>query len=57
MSFLQINRADPTSNPISLEEVRRMMPAIFATGNHGSRSEKYEHLSTVEVIDAMLDKG
>lgn len=42
---------------LTLDEVRSMAPSAFAMVPHGSRSERYQYVSTVELMNAMLGEG
>ena len=44
-----------SSEPISLEHAKKIVPAIFADKPHESRSDKYVHIPTIEVVQNLLD--
>lgn len=44
-----------SSEPISLESAKKIIPAIFADKPHESRSEKYVHVPTIEIVQNLLD--
>lgn len=44
-------------NALSLEQVRRLAPSVFATTPWCEVSDSYRFVPTIEVLDAMLAKG
>jgi hypothetical protein len=46
-----------SETPLSLDQVRRVAPSIFAEGAHSSRSERYAYIPTAEVLRGLLDAG
>lgn len=46
-----------SKEPISLETMIRLAPSVFAEGAHSSRSERYMHISSIEVLDRMESAG
>jgi hypothetical protein len=44
-------------NPMTMDELRKAAPSIFAMEPHVSRSEKYTFVPTVAVIEEMLSAG
>ena len=47
-----------SNTPISLDEIRQNVPSAFATRpREDTTSEKYTHISTSNVLEAMLDAG
>ncbi|RQR72582.1 MULTISPECIES: DUF932 domain-containing protein [unclassified Burkholderia] len=47
-------RAD---SPLSDDQIRRVAPSIFADGKHESRSERYTHIPTIEVLRGLRNEG
>jgi hypothetical protein len=43
--------------PMSLGQLQSVVPSAFATSAHSSRSERYAHIPTSTVIDAMMREG
>lgn len=43
--------------PLDLNEIGRACPAVFATGKHESRSERYTYVSTMDVMEALSKEG
>lgn len=46
-----------SSTPISIETAAKMVPAIFSEVPHVSRSEKYVHIPTYEIVNRMQKEG
>jgi len=42
---------------LSMEEIRRVAPSVFALEPHESRSDRYGFIPTVQVLDALLAEG
>ena len=42
---------------LSLEEMRRRLPAIFAPHAHESRSDRYVYISTEDMVNALMERG
>jgi hypothetical protein len=38
-------------------QLRRMAPSIFAEGKHGSRSERYAYIPTIEAVRGLMGEG
>lgn len=45
------------SRPLGNDELTRMAPAIFAPEAHGSRSERYAYIPTLDLVDSMRKEG
>lgn len=45
------------STPLSDDEIRRVAPSIYAENPHGSRSERYTYIPTVEVLTRLRKEG
>lgn len=45
------------SRPLENEELARVAPAIFAPDAHGSRSERYAYIPTLDLINGMRAEG
>jgi len=43
--------------PLSEDRMRAVAPSIFAEGKHASRSERYAHIPTAEVLRGLLYEG
>ena len=52
----QTLRAQGTDS-LSLDEMRRRLPAIFAADKHFSRSERYVYIPTHDIIDVLTKEG
>ena len=46
-----------SKEPVTQKELKKLFPTIFQTEAHNSRSERYQHLPTSEVLSALEDKG
>lgn len=46
-----------SNNPIDLRDLENIAPSVFAEGAHGSRSDKYVHIPTREVVGALVKEG
>jgi hypothetical protein len=53
---LQMLRAKP-GDSLTLEEMRRSLPSIFAEEPHHSRSERYVYVSTEEMLERLMNGG
>ncbi|RQT41174.1 DUF932 domain-containing protein, partial [Burkholderia cepacia] len=47
-------RAD---SPLSVDQMRRVAPSIFADGKHESRSERYTYIPTIDVLRGLRNEG
>lgn len=45
------------SRPLDNDELVRMAPAIFADAAHGSRSDRYAYIPTMQLLDGMRAEG
>jgi hypothetical protein len=45
------------SRPLENEELARIAPAIFAPDAHGSRSDRYAYIPTLDLINGMRSEG
>jgi len=43
--------------PLSDHEIREVAPSVFAEGKHGSRSDRYTHIPTSEVLAGLRREG
>ncbi len=46
-----------SDSPLADEQMRRAAPSIFAEGKHGSRSERYTYIPTIEVLRGLRREG
>jgi hypothetical protein len=46
-----------SDQPLADEQMRRAAPSIFAEGKHGSRSERYTYIPTIEVLRGLRKEG
>jgi hypothetical protein len=46
-----------SDTPLVDEQMRRAAPSIFAEGKHGSRSERYTYIPTIEVLRGLRHEG
>jgi len=46
-----------SETPLADEQMRRAAPSIFAEGKHGSRSERYTYIPTIEVLRGLRREG
>lgn len=46
-----------TKEPLTREQLHRVAPSIFAQSAHESRSDRYEYIPTVQVLDVLQDEG
>lgn len=46
-----------SETPLVDEQMRRAAPSIFAEGKHGSRSERYTYIPTIEVLRGLRREG
>lgn len=44
-------------SPLDNDALRAKAPAVFATAEHDSRSDRYSMIPTIEVVDALRDSG
>ena len=43
--------------PLSDDQIRRVVPSIFADGKHQSRSERYTYIPTIDVLRGLRNEG
>ncbi len=43
--------------PLSDDQIRSVVPSIFAEAPHGSRSQRYSYIPTVTVLDELRGEG
>jgi hypothetical protein len=46
-----------SETPLADDQMRRAAPSIFAEGKHGSRSERYTYIPTIEVLRGLRKEG
>jgi hypothetical protein len=46
-----------SETPLGEEQMRRAAPSIFAEGKHGSRSERYTYIPTIDVLRGLRLEG
>lgn len=46
-----------SSQPLNNDQLMRFAPSIFASEAHGSRSERYSYIPTINVLDGLRDEG
>lgn len=46
-----------SDSPLSNDQIRRVAPSIFAEAAHDSRSDRYQYIPTVDVLDALRSQG
>lgn len=46
-----------SASPLSNDQIRAVVPSIFAEDKHGSRSERYTYVPTGEILDGLRDQG
>jgi hypothetical protein len=46
-----------SETPLSDDQMRCAAPSIFAEGKHASRSERYTHIPTIEVLRGLRKEG
>ena len=46
-----------SETPLAEDQMRRAAPSIFATGKHGSRSDRYTYIPTSEVLRGLQREG
>jgi hypothetical protein len=45
------------SSPLSDEQIARIAPSVFAAEAHGSRSERYSYIPTIDVLNGLRKEG
>lgn len=48
---------DKQDNPLSDDQLMAVAPSIFAADKHGSRSERYTYIPTIEVVNGLRNEG
>lgn len=56
-SIISSPRVLRTGQPLSLEAVRQVCPAVFAEGPHSSRGERYRYVPTIVPLEKLLANG
>ncbi len=46
-----------SETPLAEDQMRRAAPSIFAEGKHGSRSERYTYIPTIDVLRGLRKEG
>ena len=46
-----------SETPLTEDQMRRAAPSIFAEGKHGSRSERYTYIPTIDVLRGLRHEG
>ncbi len=46
-----------SETPLAEDQMRLAAPSIFAEGKHGSRSERYTYIPTIEVLRSLRQEG
>ena len=46
-----------SETPLAEDQMRRAAPSIFAAGKHGSRSERYTYIPTIDVLRGLRKEG
>ena len=46
-----------SETPLAEDQMRRAAPSIFAEGKHGSRSERYTYIPTIDVLRGLRHEG
>jgi hypothetical protein len=46
-----------SQQPLTNEQIASVAPSIFATEKHGSRSERYTYIPTIEVLEKLRTEG
>jgi len=57
MRNLDTARRINLNNPLTRDQVAAYIPAVNALSPHMSRSERYAHVTTMDVVDAVMSKG
>lgn len=56
-AILKSPRVLRTGQPLTLEGIRQVCPAVFATEPHGSLSPRYRYVPTIEPLQRLLENG
>lgn len=46
-----------SETPLAEDQMRRAAPSIFAEGKHGSRSDRYTYIPTIDVLRGLRQEG
>ena len=46
-----------SETPLAEDQMRRAAPSVFAEGKHGSRSERYTYIPTIDVLRGLRQEG
>ena len=46
-----------SNSPLSDDQIRAVVPSIFAEGKHDSRSERYTYIPTIDVLTGLRNEG
>lgn len=46
-----------TSTPLTMEQIHRAAPSIFAESRHESRSERYTYIPTSQIVQGLMKEG
>ena len=57
MRNLDTSRRVNLHNPLTRDQVAAAIPAVTALCPHSSRSDRYAHVTTMDVVDAVMSKG
>jgi hypothetical protein len=55
--FSRHSRVLRSDIPLAEDQMRRAAPSIFAEGKHGSRSDRYTYIPTIEVLRGLRREG
>jgi hypothetical protein len=55
--FARSTRVLRSDTPLGEEQMRAAAPSVFAVGKHASRSERYTHIPTIEVLRGLRKEG
>lgn len=55
--ILKSPRVLRTGQPLTLEGIRQVCPAVFAEAPHDSRGERYRYVPTIKPLEALLANG
>jgi hypothetical protein len=57
MSFMSVSTADPVGKPIDEARLRALVPSLFATEAHGSRSARFSPIPTIDIVKGLEREG
>jgi hypothetical protein len=55
--FARSTRVLRSDTPLTEDEMHQVAPSICATGKHASRSDRYTHIATIEVLRGLRREG